>query len=290
MPHFVLPDALARELCERLGTGLPTSFDQVIALYQAWIAHIPFDAIAKAIALAEGAAIPGADAVEVVERWLGTGVGSTCWGHCTAFAGVLGAAGIDSRIAVDRMVRDDDLIDFHSFVVAELDGARWAFDHIHATDEPLLLDVGSSGRHGPYAAGFRRDDGRLVHWYANPERPGGDERYVVLATDLDLDDVRAFCEMSRTFTGVRAGKLYVRRFPAGGFLQGRPTDDGSSFEVLRWAGATRTVEHFADPGAALDALGYPPEAMALVERAGMVTADPGGTIRWASDVVGARRS
>lgn len=279
MPHFALPDALALELCDRLDTPFPSTFDDVTALYQAWIAQVPFDAIAKAISMAAGTSLPGADAVEVVERWLGTGVGSTCWGHCTAFAGVLGAAGIDCRIAADRMVRDDDLIDFHSFVVAELDDGRWAFDHIHATDEPLLLEPGASGTHGPYAAGFRRDDGRLVHWYANPERPGSDERYVVLATDLDRDDVRAFCEIARHFTGVRAGRLYARRFPPGGFVQGRPTDDGTAFEVIRWLGDERTLERHTDPEAALVALGYPAAALALVEQAGMVEVD-GGVARW----------
>jgi len=281
VPRFTVPDALARDLCSRLGTPLPSTFDEVVSLYRAWCARLPFDNVAKSIALLDGTTPPGADAVEVIERWMETGIGSTCWGHCTAFAGMLGVAGIDSRVAVDRMVRDDDVVDFHSFVVADIDGSPWAFDHIHVTERPLRLEAGEAATFGAYAAGFRRDDGRLVHWFANPERPGVDGRYVVLAADLDLDDVRAFCQISRQFTGVRSGRLFSRRFPASGMVHGRPADDGTAIEVRRWSGTTCTTETIVDPDAALAALGYPLAARALVERAGMVSVVD-GSVRWAT--------
>lgn len=265
-----MSDGLARELCARLGTPFPTTWSEVGSLYRRWCAEIPFDTIAKSIAVREGTTIPGADAVEVIERWLATGVGSTCWGHCTAFAGLLASAGIEARIAVDRAVRDDGVIDFHSFVLVDHEEEPWVFDQIHFTGDPVRFRDGERGGHGLYEAGFRAADGRMLHWFDNPQRSRDGEHYVVLATDLDLDDVRAFCEISRHFSGIRSGRLYSRRFPADGFVHGFPTDDGSAMEVHRWSGDTRSQERHVDPDEALAALGYPPGAGAPVERAGMV--------------------
>lgn len=283
MIRFRLPDDLARELCARLDAPLPSTWGDVATLYRQWCARIPFDTIAKSIALDEGTVPPGADAVEVVERWLATGVGSACWGHCTAFAGVLGAVGIESRIAVDRAVRQDGVVDFHSFVIAAHEGRDWAFDHIHAVDDPLPFEVGVEGSHGPYTAGFRLEDGRMCHWYTNPERPDADERYLVLSTDLDLDDVRAFCAISVQHSGVRVGRLYTRRFPADGFVHGLPVEDGSALEVRRWSGERRTDSRHADPADALAALGYPPETRSWAERAKVFTVDA-GVVHWSTGV------
>ena len=229
--RFTLPDTLARELCERLATPLPSTWAEVGALYRRWCAEIPFDTIAKCDALRRGEVPPGADAVEVVERWMATGVGSACWGHCTAFAGVLGAVGIDSHVAIDRAVRTDGVIDFHSFVIVEDSMRDWVFDHVHATDGPVRFLAGGEGRHGPYAAGFRMDGDRLIHWFRHPERPDVDGRYVILSTDLEVDDVRAFCAISRDFSGIPGRRLHARRFPEGELVNGHAVADGSALEL-----------------------------------------------------------
>jgi hypothetical protein len=97
----------------------PEDLAGIARLYRAWCAQVPFDNVAKVLAVRDGRTPPGAEPEEVVERWLATGVGATCWGHVTGLAGVLGAAGSNSRIAVDRMRRDDDIVDFHAFVIVE---------------------------------------------------------------------------------------------------------------------------------------------------------------------------
>lgn len=268
MEPFVLPGELVDEMCARLGVGLPADEAGVVTLLDRWKAMVPFDPIAKALAMREGRPPPGADPVELCERWLRTGVGGTCWGHVAGLAGILAAAGVPTRVAVDRMLVDN--IDFHAFLLADLGGGRrLVLDPIHATTEPLLLEPGAEGRHGPYRAGFTADEGRLLHWFASPNRIDRSTRYVVLATDLDAADVRAFCEISARFSGVMAGRLFSRRFPPGVMEQGGAAEDGA-YVVTTYADDGTTERRITAVADLQEALGVTDAGIELAERAGLV--------------------
>lgn len=268
MEPFVLPAELVAEMCVRLEVDLPADEAGVVALLDRWKHVVPFDPIAKALAMKEGRPPPGADPIEFCERWLGTGVGGTCWGHVAGLAGLLGAAGVPVRVAVDRMLVDR--IDFHAFLVADVGAGRHVvLDPIHATTEPLLLEAGASGRHGPYRAGFTADEDRLLHWFVNPNRADLSTSYVVLATGLDAADVRAFCDISARFSGVMAGRLFTRRFPPGVLEQGGVADDGS-YVLTTWTDDGPIERRLTDVAELQEALGCNDAGIAMAERAGLL--------------------
>lgn len=281
---YRLSDGLARAVCSRLGVPWPEDLAGIARLYRAWCAQVPFDNVAKVLAVRDGRTPPGAEPEEVVERWLATGVGATCWGHVTGLAGVLGAAGSDSRIAVDRMRRDDDIVDFHAFVIVEDGTEAYVCDPIHASAQPLPWRDGARGAQGPYRTGLDREGRRFVHWYeidpdgpdalADPGRGSRRHRraeYVVLATDLDRHDIAAFCAIAATHSGVNGRRLYSRRFPDAALLEARPDADGRALVVTRQeAGAPATTVAHPDVEAALAGLGYTAEGRRLVERAGLL--------------------
>lgn len=271
MEPFVLPEELVSEMCGRLGVDRPGDEAGVVALFDRWKELVPFDPIAKALAMEEGRPPPGADPVEFTQRWLDTGVGGTCWGHVAGLAGILSSAGVRTRVAVDRMLVDN--IDFHAFLVADIATAAGTrslvLDPIHATADPLVLEAGAAGRHGPYRAGFERDDGRLLHWFVNPDRADLTAHYVVLAHDLDAADVRAFCEISARFSGVMAGRLFIRRFPPGAFVQGRAADD-DAFVLTTWTDDAATEHRLTEVADLQQALGYNDAGIAMAERAGLL--------------------
>lgn len=275
VPPFRVPDALARDACTRLGVPWPEDLAGIAALYRAWCAQVPFDNVAKVLAVREGRTPPGADPVEVLDRWLATGVGATCWGHVTALAGVLGAAGLDGRIAVDRMRRDDDVVDFHAFVVVDDGATSYVCDPIHATATPLPWRDGARGAQGPYRTGLDREGRRFVHWYAidgaGPDHRDRAATYVVLATDLDADDVAAFCAVAARHSGVQARRFFSRRFPDAAIVEARPDQDGTALAITRQEadGPATTIAH-PDVDAALATLGYHPDGRRLVERAGLL--------------------
>jgi len=302
---FSLPPTLAREVCDRLDAPWPSSFDAIETLYRRWCSVIPFDTIAKAAAVARDDPPPGSNAVEVVETWLATGVGGTCWGRVNAFAGLLASAGIDATAGLDRMQLADGRVDFHSVVVVRDDlGAPSLCDFTHVSDRPLALVPGSRRTQGPYEVGIDADgEGRVVHWFRNPERassPPADQRapdadtagdaldlgavattrYIVLSTVLDLDDVRAFCAVATRFSGVSAHKLYSRRFPDDRFVSSRPTPDGRALLVATWdaQGCTRCA--ITDLDEAFTAMGYNAAGRLLAERAGLVRTERDGSVRY----------
>jgi hypothetical protein len=287
---FVLPDALARELCDRLSAPWPSTFADVELLYRRWCACIPFDTIAKALAIEHGRPLPGADATEVVETWLGTGVGGTCWGQVNAFAALLGAAGIAASAGLDRMLLADGEVDFHSVAVVSDGAVDHICDFTHASQRPLPLVAGARGAQGPYEVGIDDDGGgRLVHWYRNPghETTSADDavtdprtRYILLSTVLDAADVAAFGVVAGAFSGVQARKLYSRRFPDGGYTYGRPTDDGAALTLTTYAGSEATARVVTDVDEALDALGYNEEGRRMAERAGLLHTGADGVTRY----------
>ena len=277
MEPFVLPDEIVDEMCLRLGVARPADEAGIIILFDRWKDRVPFDPIAKVLAMNEGRPPPGADPVEVCERWLATGVGSTCWGHVASLAAILHAADVPTRVAVDRMLIDK--VDFHAFLVADVpvDGGTrsMVLDPIHATTEPLAFEAGAEGHQGPYRSGFRRDGGddrRLLHWFETPTGLDRSIPYVVLGSHLDAADVRAFCEISAQFSGVTAGRLFARRFPPGAFVQGRAGDDGI-FVLHTWTDEEHREEALHDVADLQRAFGYHDAGIELADRAGLLRVD-----------------
>lgn len=268
MEGFPLPAELADEMCRRLGVTLPTDRAGVDALYRAWCRDVPFDSPVKALALREGRIPPGDDPTELCRRWLETGVGATCWGHISSLCGILGRAGADCAVALDRMLVDDP-VDFHGFVVLRDSGRRFALDPVHVSDGLLPLEVGARGRHPVYGTGVDADGGRLIHWFAHPDEPDRQRRYTLLSTSMDRADVRAFCAVSSSFTGVTASRLHHRRCPPDAVITSRPADGGSLVQH-RWDAAGHHRRTIDDVDEALDALGYHPSARPLLERAGLL--------------------
>jgi hypothetical protein len=268
-----MPAGLVDEVCDALGVSLPTDRASLEALVQAWTARVPFDSVAKIWALRHGAMPPGDDPVAVVQRWLTTGIGSTCWGHSTALAAILARADVPTSIGVDRMLIEE-LVDFHSFLLATVDGERFLIDPIHPSGSLLPFVPGAVGDHPQYEVGVEQEGDRLLHWFG----PADDRhRYVVLATDLDRADVRAFLAISVQHSGVRSGRLFLRRALPEMLVQFRPTDDGT--------GLTRT-EGGSDPellaadslDATLAAIGLRPEAGSMLRSSGLL--DPSSPTPW----------
>jgi hypothetical protein len=245
MSRFHLPDALAQEVLAAIGAHRPSDATGVAELYRRFCAAIPFDPVMKAVAIREGTQPPGADPAPVAERYLATGIGGTCWATCGVLAALLGHAGIDATIALERML-DIAVVDFHCFTVAVLDDEPVALDPVHVSGDPLPLRVGPQGTHPTYRAEFDADDlGRLEHTWRGPEHGG---RYVVLSQRLDSADVAAFCDVSVQHTGVRARRLFQRTATPEAIRIVRPTDDGLGLRVREWTAATDGARAAGEPG------------------------------------------
>lgn len=276
MERFTIPAGLADELCDALGSALPSDPQGIGDLYRTWCAQVPFDPVAKAAALVEGRTPPGDDPVEVAERWLTTGLGSTCWGHVTVLGALLERAGVRVSAGLDRMLTAD-LVDFHSFLVVHADGAPLLLDPIHPSGDPLPMVAGARGTHPAYGVGLDGADRRLEHWFDQPIAGSRSGRYAVLATNLDRADVRAFCRVSVDHSGVGA-RFFQRRVLADRFVVIRPTEDGAALAIRTWREGQESTTVIADVDEALAAAGYRPGARSWLERAGLLT--PGAPAPW----------
>ena len=267
-----MPRGLVDEVCAALGVELPGDRAGVAGLYRAWCAAVPFDPVAKAAALAEHRPPPGDDPVEVAERWLSTGLGSTCWGHVTVLGGILQAAGLRVAAGVDRMLRDD-IVDFHSFLIAYIDDAPHLLDPIHPSGDPLPLGDGARGNHPAYVVGLDEVDGRLFHWFEQPLDGSRAGRYIVLSTVMDRADVRAFCVISAEHSGV-GRRFFQRRILDDAFVVSRPTEDGTALATTTWQSGREDVVTVSDVDEAIAAVGYGPLAREWLTRAGLLTGNP----------------
>lgn len=276
MERFSIDPGVAREVCDRLGLELPRDEAQIITLYQRWCELVPFDPIGKAAALVEGRVPPGGDADAFCTDWLEYGLGGTCWGHVAGLSAILSEVGVETTVALDRMVRHD-AIDFHAFLVLRLSTRKLAMDLVHPSLVPLPIEPGATGSHPVYRTGFEADGWRLRHWFTHPDSFGSGT-YNLLSTELDPDDVRAYCAVSAQFSGVRARSLFHKRVPPDGIVKARPGDDGRSLVVRRWTVSGEQVERIqvTDLDEAFAALGYGTHVRRLAERGGLVTSDEGG--------------
>jgi hypothetical protein len=269
MEPFTLPNDLAAALCERLAVAWPSGPADLDPLYRAWCARVPFDNVAKGLALVEDRVPPGADATAVTEQFLATGLGGTCWAHVAMLAGLLGTAGAPVTIGLDRMQRDDGVAaDFHSFVIAHDGGSSWILDPVWVSGGPLPLRAGARGDHPVIETGLDDDGPRLRHWGSAPWTVRRD--YALLSTVLDRDDTRAWCAISAHFSGVPLVSLSFRRATATGIEGLRVPEGGAGLVVRRRRHDGYRDEPFADPDAAFAALDATPAARRMAERAGLL--------------------
>ena len=273
---FHLPSDLADEWYRRLGVARPGDAAGLAALYRAWCATVPFDSVAKNLALTEGRTPPGDDPVAVTEEFLATGLGGLCWGHCAVLAALLDEAGITASVGLDRMARHDGRIDFHSVVVVHDADGRWLLDPVHVSGSPLRLAPGARGDHPVIHTAIDEDGpGRLTHTVEGHGRPAF--RYVLLGTNLDRDDVAAFCAVSARFSGVPDGRLALRRVTPTTHesLRVLGPDDGYPRPVpavQRQTADGTTVEPHEDVHTAFAALGVHEAGVARARAAGLLAA------------------
>lgn len=137
----MLDEHLLERILERLGVPGPPSPDMegLRAVYAAWCLSVPFDNIAKLIALRTGASdpLPGIDAVEFYNRLLNHGAAGTCWPTSNALFELLATLGFDTRRIAGSM-RDTGIVS-HGSVTVTIDGNDWLVDTSMLTIAPLPL-------------------------------------------------------------------------------------------------------------------------------------------------------
>lgn len=137
----MLDEKLLERVLDRLGLTAPPNPDMegLRATYAAWCMSVPFDNIAKLIALRTGAnaALPGLDAVAFYDRLLDHGAAGTCWPTSNALFELLDAFGFDARRIAGSM-RDTGVVS-HGSVTVTIDGGDWLVDTSMLTVSPLPL-------------------------------------------------------------------------------------------------------------------------------------------------------
>src|SRR5512140_154381 len=136
---------ISRDLTDRILTRLGLSrtpaadLDGLRSAYAAWCLGVPFDNIAKVIALrtAPHQPLPGIDATEFFERWLAYGVGGTCWSTSNALCELLLSLGFNARRVAGSM-GDTGYIG-HGSVKVRIDNTDWLADSSMLTDIPIPL-------------------------------------------------------------------------------------------------------------------------------------------------------
>src|SRR4051794_26905177 len=106
-----MPNELSLQLRDRVLTRLDlretphANLAGLRLIYAAWCQSIPFDNIAKLIALRTAAEkpLPGMSASEFFERWLKHGVGGTCWSTANALHQLLSSLGFNARTVAGSM-------------------------------------------------------------------------------------------------------------------------------------------------------------------------------------------
>lgn len=255
MPYPVIDDTLAAEVLEAAGATPDDDVETVVTRLRSWL---PAGSTAKWAAVDRGERPPGADpSTALVSRLNGELQSWACWPLCTGIGALLAARGHDVRLAVEHMRTgaNSPPVDFHSVLV--VDGCLV---------DPFL------GPSAPIPPGHDviRPDGWAA-WVPG-DRPdhlgarGGSSvfRYRQLGDHLDARDVRAFCDISVTHTGVgrrrtahwlRGNQLwFVREIdgPDGGQTIGvheaelRVTDGVDPFQLRRRVVETGSFEALVD--------------------------------------------
>lgn len=146
--------------------------DGLRKVYAAWCRSVPFDNLAKMIALraSRDAPLPGMDAGEFFARWLEHGVGGTCWTTSNALFELLAALGFDARRVAGSMGDTGYL--GHGSVKVRIDGIDWLADSSMLTDVPLPLTDELFVYDGPlFRAEVEAADGTHIIWADLPPNP-----------------------------------------------------------------------------------------------------------------------
>ena len=138
---FMLDENLLERILERLGLSEPPSPDMegLRAVYAAWCLSVPFDNIAKLIALRTGTSgpLPGLDDAEFYNRLLDHGAAGTCWPTSNALFELLSTLGFNARRIAGSM-RDTGVVS-HGSVNVTIDNRDWLADSSMLTVAPLPL-------------------------------------------------------------------------------------------------------------------------------------------------------
>lgn len=249
---------MARPSAWRIDRGLATALGDVIgwspgdgagALVVALTGRLPVGSTAKLEAVAAGEVPPGADAVALAARVVAdaeagvAGPSWSCWVMSTLHAALLETSGVARAevVATRRIDRRAPPVDVHSAVVADDGTATWICDPYFGlvlpgpgSDEVEVIERGLWGLRsdGPGPAGTSRWSYRVAgrRW---PEQL----RYRVLAPSLDPGDVRGFCLVSVTHSGVPP-RPNARVRDLEGSVEAWTNDDGTAtVRRWRWGGA-----------------------------------------------------
>lgn len=146
--------------------------DGLRAVYAAWCVSVPFDNIAKLIALrtASNTPLPGMDPSEFFERWLDHGVGGTCWATANSLCELLLAIGFNARRVAGSM-RDTGYIG-HGSVKVRIEKIDWLVDSSMLTDVPLpLTNEVFIASNSVYGAEAEPANGSHIVWADLPPNP-----------------------------------------------------------------------------------------------------------------------
>lgn len=136
-----LDKKLLERVLDRLGLAAAPAPDLegLRAVYAAWCQRVPFDNVAKLIAIQLGSPgpFPGLDAAEFFNGWLEHGAAGTCWPTSNALFELLCALGFDARRVAGSM-RDTGILS-HGSVKVSLGSTDWLADSSMLTAAPLPL-------------------------------------------------------------------------------------------------------------------------------------------------------
>lgn len=238
---WAIDRGLAAELSAALGWR---PGDGAPALAELLPRRVPCGSTAKLEAVAAGSVPPGAEpgplARTILGHLNGAGGGPTpswsCWVHSTVMAALVEAGGGGPvQVAATRRIDDGaPLVDVHSSVLVTEDLGNgtgtvvWLCDPYFGSalalpDEPGA--IGEGERPLVHARAEREPGGRWTH-AIRLARWDLELRYRVLAPELDTDDVRAFCAVSVSHSGV-AARPYVRLHDPDAIVDARVDEHGT---------------------------------------------------------------
>ena len=185
-------DALVDEVLAELAVSRPPAPDlpALASIYRSWCRRVPSDNTLKRIHLASGSPdpLPAATSRQVLETFLETGTGGTCWGTSMGLYGLLETLGFRTMVGAGPMlgVTPPGAGPAHGCVLVEVEGRLYAVDGYVLCEDPLLLDPLEPTRSGGgvLAAEATPVDGT---WQVR-FRTGHSERRLTYRIDVRSDD------------------------------------------------------------------------------------------------------
>jgi hypothetical protein len=199
---FSLRSGTAERCYEVLGIDPPVGLSGLRALVEAFGCSVPMGTTAKLEAVGRGETPYGADPQEIASRWLADpDLAWSCWAASTFFSGLVNSVG-SMTATVTAARRIDPMapaVDFHSQVLVDLGGERFACDP-HFGVGPIAIEGGEFLRPGVWSQLVDVSGARIL--MVGVASNGFLLRYRIYSDALSHGDVRAFCELSRVFSGV----------------------------------------------------------------------------------------